>query len=219
MSDMTLWPWAALFLLGAVHGVNPGMGWLFAVALGLQEQRARAVWRALLPLALGHAAAVGAVVAVAALVGLVTPPSWLKWIVAALLLTLGVLHLVRHRHPRYGGMQVSSWNLAVWSFLMATAHGAGLMALPFVLGLQSPAPHASHGGHGGHVMLAGLDPTRATGLLATGLHTAGYLLVLGAVAAVVYRKLGLRILRTMWFNIDLVWAGALIVTALVTPLI
>ena len=213
---MTLWPWAALFLLGAVHGVNPGMGWLFAVALGLQEQRARAVWRALLPLALGHAAAVGAVVAVAALVGLVTPPSWLKWIVAALLLTLGVRHLVRHRHPRYGGMQVNSWNLVVWSFLMATAHGAGLMALPFVLGLSSPAPH---GGHGGHVMLAGLDPTRSTGLLATGLHTAGYLLVLGIVAAVVYRKLGLRMLRTMWFNIDLVWAGALIVTALVTPLI
>jgi hypothetical protein len=216
VSDTTLWPWVALFLLGAVHGVNPGMGWLFAVALGLQEQRARAVWRALLPLALGHAAAVGAVVAVAAVVGLVTPPSWLKWIVAALLLTLGVLHLVRHRHPRYGGMQVSSWNLAVWSFLMATAHGAGRMALPLVLGLQSPAHHA---GHAGHVMLAGFDPTRSAGIMATGIHTTGYLLVLGVVAAVVYRKLGLRMLRTMWFNIDLVWAGALIVTAVLTPVL
>lgn len=216
MSDATLWPWAALFLLGAVHGVNPGMGWLFAVALGLQEQRARAVWRALLPLAAGHAAAVGAVVAVAALLGMVTPPSWLKWLVAVLLFTLGVMHLVRHRHPRYGGMQVSSWNLAVWSFLMATAHGAGLMALPFVLGLQSAVHHA---GHGNHVMLAGLDPTRSAGLMATGIHTAGYLLVLGTVAAVVYWKLGLRILRSMWFNLDLVWAGALIVTAILTPLI
>jgi hypothetical protein len=216
VSDTTLWPWAALFLLGAVHGVNPGMGWLFAVALGLQEQRSRAVWRALLPLALGHAAAVGAVVAVAAVVGLVTPPSWLKWIVAALLLTLGVLHLVRHRHPRYGGMQVSSWNLVVWSFLMATAHGAGLMALPLVLGLQFPTHHA---GHAGHIMLAGFDPTRSAGVIATGIHTAGYLLVLGVVAAVVYRKLGLRMLRTMWFNIDLVWAGALIVTAVLTPVL
>lgn len=216
MSDLTLWPWAALFLLGAVHGVNPGMGWLFAVALGLQEQRARAVWRALLPLALGHAAAVGAVVAVAALLGMVTPPSWLKWLVAALLFTLGVMHLARHRHPRYGGMQVSSWNLAVWSFLMATAHGAGLMALPFVLGLQTPVHHMEHGNH---LLLAGFDPLRSTGLMATAIHTVGYLLVLGAVAAVVYRKLGLRILRTMWFNIDLVWAGALIVTAILTPLI
>ncbi|HEX5574515.1 MAG TPA: hypothetical protein VFX42_01475, partial [Gemmatimonadales bacterium] len=94
-----VWPWVALALLGAMHGLNPGMGWLFAVALGLQERDRRAVWGALLPMAAGHALAIGAVVAVAAVIGLAVPVGVVRWGVAATLLVFGVLRLVRHRHP------------------------------------------------------------------------------------------------------------------------
>lgn len=204
MTSTTWWPWAALLLLGAAHGVNPGMGWLFAVALGLQQQDRRAVWRALLPLAAGHALAIAAAVGLAAAAGLVLPPAQLRWVVAASLLAMGAFHLVRHRHFRWGGMRVGARDLTIWSFLMASAHGAGLMALPVVLG-------AGHGAHG-----AGGHPAHATGLLASGVHAAGYLLVTGAIAVVVYERLGLRLLRSAWVNLDLIWAGALVVAAVVT---
>src|SRR6185436_9371797 len=117
--------WAALVALGAFHGINPGMGWLFAVALGMQERRRTAVWRALLPLGAGHALAVAAAVAIALLVGAVIPIRTLRWPVAGILLVLGVSRLFRHRHPRWVGMRVGSRGLTVWSFLMASAHGAG----------------------------------------------------------------------------------------------
>ncbi|MFO7587724.1 MAG: hypothetical protein R6X22_06580 [Gemmatimonadota bacterium] len=234
MSGAETWPWLALLLLGAWHGVNPGMGWLFAVARGLQERRGRAVWRALPPLAAGHALAVGAAIAVGALLGLAIPVSAMKWIVAVVLLAFGVYRLFRHGHPGYGGMRVGPGQLAVWSFLMATAHGAGLMVLPFVLGASVRAgghgPHASHAGHlagagsggtapsgGADALLAGLSPEQVAGIMAAVVHTAGYLLVTGLVAWLVYRKLGLRRLRQLWWNLDLVWAVALIATALVTP--
>jgi hypothetical protein len=226
------WPWVAMLLLGAGHGINPGMGWLFAVALGLQEQKGRAVWRALLPLALGHGLAIGAAIAFAAAVGLVVPLGALKWAVALTLLAFGVYKLVRTRHPRYGGMQVGARDLTIWSFLMASAHGAGLMVLPFLLG-DTAAASAGHGimSHGpaelGAGLLAvssaslpaGIPEDGVIGLAATLIHTAGYLIVTGLVAIVVYKKLGLRLLRTMWINLDLIWAGALIITALLTPLI
>src|SRR5262249_32857836 len=100
-----MWTWLSLAGLGAVHGLNPGMGWLFAVALGMEEGRPRAVWRALPPLALGHALAIAAAVLGAAAVGELVPSRVLVWIVGGMLLGLGALRLVRHRHPRYGGMQ------------------------------------------------------------------------------------------------------------------
>ena len=203
MSSTTWWPWAALLLLGAAHGVNPGMGWLFAVALGLQQQDRRAVWRALLPLAAGHALAIAAAVGLAAAAGVVLPPRELRWVVAVALLAMGVFHLARHRHFRWGGMRVGARDLTIWSFLMASAHGAGLMALPVVLG----AGHAAHAaGHSAH----------ATGLLASGVHAAGYLLATGAIAVVVYERLGLRLLGRAWVNLDVLWAGALVVAAVVT---
>jgi hypothetical protein len=223
MTATTLWPWATLLLLGAAHGINPGMGWLFAVALGLQEQERRAVWRALLPLALGHALAIGAVLALAAALGLVLPPRQLQWLVAAGLFALGVFHLARHRHFRWGGMRIGPRDLTIWSFLMASAHGAGLMALPFVLGAASHAsahgPGAAH--HAGHVpmVLAGIAEAQSFWLLASGVHTFGYLAATGLVAVVVYEKLGLRLLRTAWVNLDLVWSGALVVSAILTPLL
>ena len=210
-------PWLALLLLGAWHGVNPGMGWLFAVALGMQEQRERAVWRALAPLALGHGLAIGVAVALAAVVGLVIPPAYLKWLVAATLLGFGIFKLVRTRHPRYGGMQVGARELAVWSFLMGSAHGAGLMVLPFALEARG-AVAGMEAGHGVQAA-AVLSGAQLTGLAVTVVHTFAYLLMTGLVALVVYRKLGLRLLGTAWINLDLIWAVALIATALVVPLI
>jgi hypothetical protein len=202
--------WLALAALGAGHGLNPGMGWLFAVALGMQEGRARAVWRALSPLALGHALAVGAAVLAAAALGRLLPPAALHWIVGVSLIGLGGLRLLRHRHPRYGGMRVGFRELTSWSFLMATAHGAGLMVLPLLPG--DAGPHAMHLAQASLMPVAGpLD----SGLQATVLHTAGYLLVTGLVAVLVYRKLGLRMLRTMWINLDLIWGMALVVTGVV----
>ncbi len=226
----TTWPWAALALLGAIHGLNPGMGWLFAVALGLQEKNRRAVWGAMLPLAAGHALAIAAAIGVAAAVGLVVPTGGIRWIAAGTLLVLGVVRLRRHRHPRGMGMRVGARDLALWSFLMASAHGAGLMALPFVLAATAPAAdhHLADGGlvQGGHVAggihaaaMSALPPGAMVGLLATAVHTAGYFVVLGLMAALVYERLGLRLLRTAWINLDLVWAGALTCTGVLTVLV
>jgi hypothetical protein len=209
------WSWMALAALGAGHGLNPGMGWLFAVALGMQEGRARAVWRALPPLALGHAMAVGAAVVTAAALGQVVPAEALARMVGVLLVLLGARRLVRHRHPRYGGMRVNFRELTTWSFLMATAHGAGLMVLPLLLGHSTAGAAPHHGSHLVHVTAASMLPVAngaAAGLHATLLHTGGYLLVTGIIAIVVYRKLGLRLLQTVWINLDLIWGVALIVT-------
>src|SRR4051812_28850698 len=124
--------WDAMVALGAYHGINPGMGWLFAVALGLQHGSARGVWRALPPIAAGHALSVGAVLVIAGVAQLAVSAEALGLLVAAMLITMGLRRLRRHRHPRFGGMRVGFRDLTVWSFLMASAHGAGLMVLPFV---------------------------------------------------------------------------------------
>lgn len=200
------WGWALLFLLGAYHGINPAMGWLFAVALGLQRHSGRAVWQALVPIAIGHVAAIAAVIFLAALVGTVIPPIYLKVGVAGALLGFGLYRIVWACHPRMGGMQVGFRDLTVWSFLMATAHGAGLMLLPVLLGWSAAHAHEGH-----HTGLAATNPQLQ--VLAVAIHTCGYLLITGLVAWVVYSRLGLSILRTAWFNVDRIWAIALIATA------
>src|SRR5688572_26182112 len=176
--------WEAMLALGAYHGINPGMGWLFAVALGMQQRSVQGVWRALPPIALGHAVAVGVVVAAAALAGVVVSMDVLKAVVAAMLITLGSYRLWRHRHPRYGGMQVGFRDLTVWSFLMAFAHGAGLMLLPWVMAMSADAAVAANG-HAGHVMAMSTGPASA-GLAAVGVHTVAYLSVMTAAALFVY---------------------------------
>jgi hypothetical protein len=198
-----------MVVLGAYHGINPGMGWLFAVALGLQQGSARGVWRALPPIALGHAVAVAAVVMAAAMAGIVVPVHVLKAVVATALITLGSYRLWRHRHPRFGGMQVGFRDLTIWSFLMASAHGAGFMLLPWVMTMSADVS-AAGGEHASHAMsmTAGAP---WIGLLAVGIHTMSYLLVMTLAAWVVYRKLGLAFLRTAWFNLDWLWAGALVI--------
>jgi hypothetical protein len=206
--------WIAL--LGVYHGINPGMGWLFAVALGLQQRTARGVWRALPPIALGHAAAVGVVLLVAGLAQVAIPLETLQVVVGVALVTLGGYRLWRHRHPRFGGMQVGFRDLTIWSFLMASAHGAGFMVLPFVLGMSSGATAAASA-HAQHATAAGyLGPW--TNGIALAIHTGTYLGVAGLTAWVVYRWLGLAVLRTAWFNLDWLWAAALVITGAVVLL-
>jgi hypothetical protein len=191
-----------LFLLGAYHGINPGMGWLFAVARGMQEHRARAVAWSLPPIALGHALSIGVVVLLAGLAQVVLPLTYIRIGVAVALVGLGLYKLIRSRHFHWGGMQVGFRELTIWSFLMASAHGAGLMVLPVVLA----GPHAQH-----HAAIQGA----AHGVWATLIHTLGYLTVTAAVALLVYQKFGLALLRRAWFNLDLIWAIALVATGCV----
>src|SRR5262252_1319502 len=158
MQNQYLLPFATIVLMGAFHGINPGMGWLFAVALGMQERRMGAVWRALIPLTLGHGLAIAAVVVVAMAAGIALPASALKLPVAVMLCGLGIYRLFRHSHFTGGGMRVGMKGLTVWSFLMATCHGAGLMVLPVFLGM-SPAQglmchRAAAGGGTGAAVLA-----------------------------------------------------------------
>jgi hypothetical protein len=208
--------WQAMVFLGAYHGINPGMGWLFAVALGMQQGSARGVWRALPPIALGHAIAVGVVLLTAGLAQVVVPPDVMKLFVALMLMMLGLYRLWRHRHPRFGGMQVGFRDLTAWSFLMASAHGAGLMVLPFVMPTPTTLSAATHE-HLRHMASESANAATA-GAMAVAIHTWAYLTVMTLAALVVYRKLGLSLLRRAWFNMDWLWAGALVVTGIVVLL-
>jgi hypothetical protein len=212
MTDLNA-SWLALLALGAGHGINPAMGWLFAVALGLQRRSRVAVWGALGPLALGHALAIAAAIAVAGVLGLMVPLPVLKWGTAVLLVGLGVYRLVRSRHISYGGMRVDARELTTWSFLMASAHGAGLMVLPLVLG---STPVAAHGHYVAAASVMAVSGLEWSGILAALVHSVGYLLVTGVIAVVVYERVGLRFLRKAWVNLDLLWALALVVTGLAT---
>ncbi len=206
MVETMNWSWAGLLALGAFHGINPGMGWLFAVALGMQERRRTAVCRAMLPLALGHGLAIAAAIAIAVLIGTIVPVKTIQWLVAAVLLALGTLRFFRHGHPRWVGMQVDMKDLTLWSFLMASAHGAGLMVLPFVLRV-AVTPHCAAGA---------VQASASSAVGATILHSAGYLVVSVVVALAVFEKLGVGLLRKAWINLDLVWAAALVVTSIMT---
>jgi len=204
-----------MLILGAYHGINPAMGWLFAVALGLQEQKGSAVAKALVPIALGHAIAIGAVVLSAFLLGMALPLTAIRYVVAALLVGLGVYCLVGHWHPRWVRMQVGFRDLTTWSFLMASAHGAGLMVLPVLLRSSTVEAAGQMADH--NHMAAAASPVSA--MLATLVHTGAYLTVTGIVAWLVYRKFGLALLRKTWFNFNLVWGAALVIVGVSTLLI
>ncbi|MBV8149618.1 MAG: hypothetical protein JO092_11035 [Candidatus Eremiobacteraeota bacterium] len=206
--------WIALFLLGCYHGINPGMGWLFAVALGLQERSTAAVLRAIVPLTLGHIVSVAVVVLVAVFAVLAFPHAIVHYGAAALLFAFGGYRLVRVRHPRWVGMRVGFWGLALWGLLMSSAHGAGLMLVPFVTGAL-PATHESM-----PMPMPGTTPAHgfALGWLMVTIHTLGYATALTAVALLVYTRLGVSFLRTAWFNVDLVWAVALFATGAIVLL-
>jgi hypothetical protein len=180
--------WATLAALGAYHGLNPAMGWLFAVSQGLQHGDRRAVTRSFLPIAVGHE---GSVVVVAALVlglGVIADPGVLRVVAAVALLAFGLFRFVRPRwHPRWTTMRVDRRELTLWSFLMSSAHGAGLMVAPVLIG-GGAAAQAS----GGH------DP------------------VMAVVATIVYARLGVEVLRRAWLNTDSLWAAAFVMAGLIT---
>lgn len=201
-----------MLLLGAFHGLNPGMGWLFAVALGMQDRNGSAVGKALVPMAIGHTLAIGIVVVVAVYLGMALPLTTIRYVVAALLIGIGIRALLWHRHPRWVRMRVGFRDLTAWSFLMASAHGAGLMVVPVLLRSSTTDAQAALAAHC-HTSAAA-SPLQAA--LATGIHTAAYLAVTGLIAWVVYSKFSLAVLRKTWFNFDLVWGVALIATGLFT---
>lgn len=207
--------WLWMTFLGAYHGVNPGMGWLFAVALAMQQRSARGIWRALPPIVVGHLGSIVVVIAAAWLARVAVPIDALGPAVGSAMIALGFYRLRRHRHSRGAGMQVGFRDLTAWSFLMSFAHGAGLMVVPFVMP-SSTAVSAAHHGHATHASAAGANISAAA--IAIGFHTMAYFAVMTFVAWIVYRRLGLSILRTAWFNLDWVWAGALVVTGFVVTL-
>jgi hypothetical protein len=226
---MTLWPWLTLFMLGAYHGINPGMGWLFAVALGMQEKSRRAVLAAIPPIALGHALSIGVVVIVFWFARTTLPDNALRYASAATLFGFGLYRMVRTRHPKWVGMRVGFRDLTLWSFLMASAHGAGLMLVPIMLGWSqgndvNAAAHSEHLHQIGHIA-HGSPPQMAvfasslSWLAAVGVHSAGHLFVAALIALVVYEKVGLALLRTAWFNLDLLWMIALMLSGVVILLI
>ena len=211
MIDGGEWPslgpaaFSGVLLLGAYHGINPAMGWLFAVALGMQDRSSRGVWRSLPPIAIGHGAAIGLALVALGMIQVVVPLPAVRIVVALVLCGMGVYRVVRQRHPSWGGMQVGFRDLVFWSFLMASAHGAGLMVLPLVM----------TGGESGSTL--GAEPTRLFVTLLA--HTGSYLLVTASVAWLVYAKVGLMMLRRSWVNLDLVWAVALIATGVLSVLV
>jgi hypothetical protein len=220
----TIWPWITLALLGAYHGINPAMGWLFAVALGLQERNRAAVLRAFAPIALGHAVSVAGVVALVAVASSIADEGTLRIVGGGVLVAFGVYKLIVSKHPNWVGMRVNFRDLTAWSFLMSTAHGAGLMLVPVLMRLtpaMSAATHvmpdgtamAGHASHAEHMVIAGAP---SMSLAAVGLHTAAMFLVMALVALLVYEKVGLAILRRAWFNLDLLWALALVAAGMLT---
>jgi hypothetical protein len=210
-------PWIAVAVLGAYHGVDPSMGWLFAVALGLQDRsRARVLW-ALLPIAIGHLLSIAVVVS---LVGGLRMASfnadYIRYGGAGALIAFGVFRLIwPHAHPRWVAMRVNSAELALWSFLMASAHGAGLMLFPILMNVM-PAGHMMMHHH--HAMPA-MNASLLTGAIVVIVHTSSMVIVMGTIAIVIYEKVGLAILRSAWINLDVIWAGALIAAGLLSVFI
>ena len=202
MSAGELWPWLILIGLGAFHGLNPAMGWLFAVALGLYRGSRSVVLVSLIPIALGHAAAIAVVVYAVISLGMAIDQHSFRIVAGLLLIAWGIYHvLYGHRHRLRIGLRTGLAGLAVWSFAMATVHGAGMMLVPVLMPLAQGGEHAHH-----------MPMTTSLGVaaLAVLVHSLAMLLTTGAVALIVYEWVGLDFLRRGWINLDLLWTAALI---------
>ena len=205
------WPWLALAGLGAFHGVNPAMGWLFAVALGLHRGSRRVVLTSLIPIALGHALAIAVVAIAVVALGLVVDQRALRLAAGLVLIGWAAYHyLYGSRHRVRVGMRTGMAGLGLWSFLMASAHGAGLMLVPLL------APLSSAGHEHGH---ASPGASLAISLAAVGVHTLAMLVTTGVIAIVVYEWVGLAFLRRGWVNVDLLWTASLAVTGAILLLV
>lgn len=203
--------WLTVAALGVYHGLNPAMGWPLAVANGLAQKRDRAVFATLLPLGGGHLAAMSvALLPFAWLAGYVSWSRSIQLAAGGLVLLFGIYRLVRPRHPR-ALARIRPTQLAWWSFWMATAHGAGLMLLPFALGLCQPAPAEGRAAAAHATVMAASGASNAlTALSVAAVHTAAMLLAGLFIAWAVYRYLGLKLLPRIWLNLDAAWAGSLV---------
>jgi hypothetical protein len=209
------WPYILLGLLGAYHGINPAMGWLFAVALGMQERSRRAVVRSLLPIAIGHECSIALVAVLVVVLGLVADTHTLHLAAGFALIGFGIFRFVRPRaHFRWTKLRVNRRELGWWSFLMSTAHGAGLMVAPVLIGAGATAAEASPDHDLEHVHAAMISPLG--GGLALLLHVGSMMAVMAVVAIVVYEKLGVAIVRQAWLNTEWIWASAFVLAGFVT---
>jgi hypothetical protein len=207
-------PLVTLALLGAYHGLNPAMGWLFAVGLGMQDRDRRSVLQALPPIAIGHEAAIMLVAALVLGVGAIADPRPLHLVAAAALVGFGLFRFWKPRaHPRWTTMRVTRPELTWWSFLMSSAHGAGLMVAPVLLGADA-AQARTHAGPIHDYPAATMSV--GEGLLAITVHVGAMLAVMAVVALLVYEKIGLTFLRKAWINSDQLWAAAFIMAGVVT---
>lgn len=203
--------WWAVIVSGIYHGVNPGMGWPLAVSAALMEQRRAAMGRALALLALGHFLAMTAILLpFSVMAGLVAWEREIRLGAGLIVIAAGVYLLINRRHPRFLA-RVHPSRLALWSFLAAMAHGAGLMLVPIYLGLCDPdmldAGHAAAGRLMGSNILTALGVALA--------HTGAMTISGGVLAALMYWWLGLKFLSRTWFNLDVVWALSLILVGVV----
>jgi hypothetical protein len=193
-----VWPWLALAGLGLFHGLNPAMGWLFAVALGLHRGNRRTVLLSLVPITVGHAAAVAAALIAVLALGLVVDHTALLRLAGLVLIGWAAWHaLYGHQRRVRVGMQTGLLGLVLWSFLMASAHGAGLMLIPALAPICGSTP-----------------PSGATlgvplALAALGVHSAAMLAAIAAVSLIVYDWAGVDFLRRGWINVDLIWVAVL----------
>ncbi len=202
--------WWAVAAVGIYHGVNPGMGWPLAVSSALMERRANALVPALFALAGGHFASMTAILLpFSLLTALVRWQAEIRIAAALVVLGAGVVLLAYRRHPLFLS-RVPPSRLAVWSFLAALAHGAGLMLVPMYLGICGAG--TADQGHEAAILLMARNV--GTALLVAALHTAAMILSSAAAAAAVYFWLGLRYLSKGWFNLDRVWALSLILVGL-----
>jgi hypothetical protein len=211
-----VWAYVLLGLLGAYHGINPAMGWLFAVALGMQERSRRAVLRSLLPIAIGHECSILLVAALVLGLGLLADSTALHVGAGLSLIAFGIFRFVKPRaHFRWTKMRVNRRELSWWSFLMSTAHGAGLMVAPVLIGAGAAEKAQASSDHElQHVQMAALSiPGSALALL---LHVTTMILVMGVIAVVVYERLGVAIVRQAWLNTEWLWAGAFILAGVIT---
>jgi hypothetical protein len=205
--------WLTLAGLGAYHGLNPAMGWLFAVSLGLQHGDRRAVTRSFVPIALGHELSVIVVAALVLGLGVVADPAVLHIGAAAVLIAFGLWRFARPRlHPRWTTMRVNRRELTLWSFLMSSAHGAGLMVAPVLIGGATASASEGH-----DLALAGSAPVDVAAV-GVGLHLLAMVTVMATVALVVYAKVGVEVLRRAWVNTDTLWAGAFVLAGVITLL-
>jgi hypothetical protein len=198
--------WLAVVASGVYHGINPGMGWPLAVAAGLMQKNARALFTALGALWAGHLIAMLAMLLpFAALIALAAWQRPVQAAAAVLVTGFGLFRLARPRHPRVLA-RIPPAQLGLWSFAVAIAHGAGLMLLPIYLGLCERADLDA--GHRAASALVGAN--LAIAMLVSVVHSAAMIAAGGALAWLVYRFLGLKFVAQSWFNLDTVWALSLV---------